>query len=240
MEQPRVSVIMATYNQSGTLGEALESLLRQEMPPGSCEIVVVDDGSTDATPDVLKRFAGRVAVIRQPNAGLPAACNAGLALCRGEYLARMDSDDTADPSWLRREMDLLELHPEAVCVYPDYVEVGEDGARTPRPVSEDNLYMLMACGPLMRARAVREAGGYRPFYWEEFDLYLRLREKGPLLHLARPLYFVRRHAASMTASPHRRMEGWEELLKEWGREVLEEAGRSPELEQVLSGKGIGA
>ena len=234
MSRPELSVVMATYNQAATLAEALESLLLQDLGPDRWEVIVVDDGSTDRTPELLRRYAGRVKVHTQTHQGLPAACNAGLAQAGGEYLARMDSDDRVEPDWVRQELELLRAHPEACAVYPDYAEFREDGSVLPRPAQQENLYSLMACGTLFRTEALRAVGGYRPFYWEEYDLYLRLRQRWLLLHLPKPLYFVRSHPARMTARAEQRQQGWKELIREWGRETLLSAGTDPELEEIAA------
>lgn len=232
---PEISVLIATYNQARTLPQALESALGQELDRSLFEVIVVDDGSTDSTREVLRPYyKGQVRFFSQHHQGLVAACNLGLSQARGEYLARLDSDDFVDRAWLRCEKDLLDHHPEATCVYPDYVEVLEDGTRNLRLVCEGNLYDLMACGTLSRTNSVRAVGGFRPFYWEEYDLYLRLREQGPFLHCARPLYSFRRHPASMTANVKDRMTGWRELIHAWGEDLLTAAGSCSELKEAIA------
>jgi GT2 family glycosyltransferase len=100
-------------------------------------------------------------------------------------------------------------------------------------VDPDNLYSLIACGTLFRTELLRAIGGYRAFYWEEYDLYLRLRTQGRFLHVAAPLYTYRRHAAGMTGSRRARHEGWRQLAQIWGAQALREAGVNPELEEAL-------
>src|SRR5688500_15704659 len=95
---PTVSVLMAVYNGGAYLAEAVESILGQTL--ADFELIAVDDGSTDDSPAILKRFAERdprVRVVTKANAGLPRALNDGLALARGEFIARMDGDDVAYP-----------------------------------------------------------------------------------------------------------------------------------------------
>jgi cellulose synthase/poly-beta-1,6-N-acetylglucosamine synthase-like glycosyltransferase len=82
--RPRVSVIVTAYNLDRYLPEALDSALAQESPGGPVQIIVVDDGSTDTTPDVLAAYADRVEVIRQENGGLVKAVDTGLGAVRGE------------------------------------------------------------------------------------------------------------------------------------------------------------
>ena len=195
---------------------------------------MVDDGSTDHTVEILRRYQDLICVLRQPHLGLPLACSLGLSRARGRYFARLDSDDFAEPSWLRLELKELELHPDACCVSSDYVEVREDGSRIHRPIQPGNLYTRMACGTLFRTQAVRSAGGFRPFYWEEYDLYLRLAPMGRFLHLNQPLYSYRSHPTSMTADLQRRREGWRELAQQWGASFLRTAGTHPELEEALT------
>lgn len=231
---PRISLLIATRNQAPTLPHTLESAFNQDLPSEQLEVIVVDDGSTDQTADILHRYGGRIRIFRQPHLGLAAACNTGLDHIRGEIYARLDSDDWADPTWLRKGVVLLENHPKAVCIYPDYVEVREDGNRRFQPTDEANLYTLAACGTLMRTAAVKSVGGYRPLYWEEYDLYLRLMETGAFVHLKEPLYFYRKHAESMTADRRQRQHGWHELLDAWGRGTLEKMGRHPELEEAIA------
>lgn len=100
---PAITAVVCTYNRANLLGRALESLAGQAMPSAEREIIVVDDGSTDDTPAVSARFAQAVPglrVIRQPNAGLGAARNAGWRAARTQLVAFLDDDAIAPPDWL--------------------------------------------------------------------------------------------------------------------------------------------
>jgi glycosyltransferase involved in cell wall biosynthesis len=230
-----VSVIVATHDQASYLTQALESVLDQTLDRERFEVIVVDDGSSDATPEILRRYAHRVVLLTQPHQGLVPACNLGLRHARGDYFARMDSDDFVAAGWLRRELEILDDHPDAWGVYPEYVEVMENGERRPRRADgDDGLYRLPACGVMFRTAIVRAVGGYRPLYWEEYDLYLRLRDRGRLLHVPEPLYFYRKNPAGMTAAPSRRRAGWLELIGMWGEPALRAAGTSRELDAALT------
>src|SRR5574341_812790 len=115
MSDPTVSVILATYNRATLLEEAVRCLLGQTRIPD--EIVVVDDGSTDHTPEVLDCYGPPVRVVRQPNRGLPAARNTGLRAATGNLIAFLDSDDTLPLDSIERRASYLEAHPAAAAVY---------------------------------------------------------------------------------------------------------------------------
>lgn len=232
MTYPLVSVVLPTFNQALLLPEALRSLRAQTLAPDRWERIVINDGSTDETQEILSHHSDWLRVIRQPNEGLPASCNEGLRMAQGKYLARIDSDDLAAPDWLERMTTALEEAPDASCAVPDHIEWDGAGKRHVR-TDPDNLYSLNACGTLFRADLLRAIGGYRPFFWEEYDLYLRLRAQGRFLHVAAPLYTYRRHAAGMTHSRQARHEGWRQLAQVWGAQALREAGLNPELEEAL-------
>jgi len=238
-KNPRVSVLIAAYNQAGTLPRAIDSLLNQDLETSAFELIIVDDGSTDETAKVLQSYGDRIRVYHQAHQGLVAACNLGLAQAKGEYFARLDSDDFADPAWLRRGLETLEARPEACCLYPDYVQVNPDGSRSEKPAQDGNLYSLMACGSIFRTEAVRAVGGYRPLYWEEYDLYLRLRSQGAFVHLQQPLYYFQKHASSMTAKSKDRKKGWKELAQTWGIQALQKEGSCAELDEAVeSANGV--
>jgi len=223
---------MATYNQAASLPETLSSLRVQTLSPDHWELIVINDGSTDATKEILHRNSKLLRAFHQPNQGLVASCNTGLRLARGKYFARIDSDDLAAPDWLERMAAALEMVPEASCAVPDRYEW--DGAGKQHVRAElDNLYSLTACGTLFRTEMLHAIGGYHPFYWEEYDLYLRLRPLGRFLHVPGPLYTYRRHTAAMTQSREARHQGWRELAQAWGEQVLRTAGMNPELEEAL-------
>ena len=97
----RISVVIPTYNRAGTVGDAVASVLGQSR--SADEIVVVDDGSVDATPSVLAAFGDRIVVVRQANAGVSAARNAGIARATGDWVAFLDSDDV----WLPHRLSVL-------------------------------------------------------------------------------------------------------------------------------------
>jgi hypothetical protein len=120
---PTVTVVVAAYDYAGYLGRTLDSALQQDYPPELLDVVVVDDGSTDATPAVLAdyvaRHPGRVTAIRQDNAGYVSATNRALAAARGELVAILDADDVWPADKTRRQVEVLLERPEVGLVYCD-------------------------------------------------------------------------------------------------------------------------
>lgn len=111
MSGPLVSCIVPCFDGERYLAEAIESILAQTHRP--IDPIVVDDGSTDGSPAVVRRFAGVVRSVRQPNSGPGAACNRGLDLARGELIAFLEQDDLWEPDKLARQVAALAADPEA-------------------------------------------------------------------------------------------------------------------------------
>lgn len=231
--QPSVSVIIATYNQARYLEETLESVLNQTLPRADYEVIVINDGSTDSTHELLRKYGGRVLLIEQENRGLVKSCNTGLARARGKYIVRVDSDDTIDPNLLQIEKKALDQNESACCAYSDRYEMNNGKRKRTIKVGTGNIYDLIACGVMFPTERVREVGGYRSFYWEEYDLYLRLAEKGDFIHIPIPLYSYRRHDGNMTNNEQKKRNGWLELIKEWGVGKVKILGHHPDLGKVI-------
>jgi glycosyltransferase involved in cell wall biosynthesis len=123
---PRISVIIPTYNRRELVSRAVQSVLAQTMQVD--EIIVVDDGSEDGTLDALREaFGARVICVRQPNAGVAAARNRGLALAQGEYLCLLDSDDEWLPEKTTKQAQFLDAHPGFGMVLCDVLRVDRHG-----------------------------------------------------------------------------------------------------------------
>lgn len=120
-ETPFVSVAIPTYNSAAYLARTLQSLVEQTYR--HCEIIVVDDGSTDATPQVVEPYLDRIVYHRQPNGGLPAARNKGFELARGEFIAWMDSDDLCEPERLAVQAAYLERNPHVVAIGTEFAAI---------------------------------------------------------------------------------------------------------------------
>ena len=115
MANPLISCIIPVFNGERYLGEALDSILAQTYRP--IEIIVVDDGSTDGTPELVAPYGDRIRYIRQKNAGAPTARNLGLRVAQGEFIAFLDSDDLWHAEKLARQTARFEARPELdVCV----------------------------------------------------------------------------------------------------------------------------
>jgi glycosyltransferase involved in cell wall biosynthesis len=126
---PRVSAAIITHNRARYLGEAIESVLGQTAP--DLELIVVDDGSTDETADVVAPYLDRIRYVRQERRGKAAARNTAVELARGELIAFCDSDDRWYPDRLERQLAALELHPHVGMVHGHVDVVDADGRLLP-------------------------------------------------------------------------------------------------------------
>jgi glycosyltransferase involved in cell wall biosynthesis len=168
-----VTVIVPAYNAGATIGATLDSIRAQTHT--SLEVLVIDDGSTDATAETVLRHASvdpRIRLIRQSNKGVAAARNRGIAEARGEYLAPIDADDLWRPDKIERQMQLLRAGGSRVgLVYCWFALIDENSrivSLRHRPVDEGDVLARMCLGnvvgngssALIRKSVAREVGGY--------------------------------------------------------------------------------
>lgn len=198
MSQPMVTVLLAVHNGLPEVERAIDSILAQEFE--DLEFLVIDDGSTDGTPEYLEGLADRrVRVIRVEHQGLAAALNLGIGEARGTYIARQDDDDVSMPTRLSRQVEFLEANPETVLVGSDFWFAGTDGSclrvgtppRTDLRISWTLLFHnVFSHGSAMFRREPAVAiGGYHPLVRsQDYDLWARLSRVGPVGVVPEVLY----------------------------------------------------
>ncbi len=137
---PLVSVLVDTYNHERFIEEALASVLAQDFPASDFEILVVDDGSTDGTRDLLRKFEPRIRVLRKQNGGQASAFNLGISECTGEIVAFLDADDWWAPNKLSRVVAAMTNEPEVGFVGNGVTTVYQDGTRMSESLREGNRF----------------------------------------------------------------------------------------------------
>ena len=204
---PAVSVVIPAYNHAAFLPGTLASVFGQTFT--DVEVIVVNDGSPDDTAAVVKPYAdaGRVRYVEQPNAGQAAARNRGVALAAGEFVALLDDDDTWPADKLAWQVNVLRSTPDAELVGgrvtrdpgPTDVTV-EAGPR--RPISGIDVFwgcpFTSPGQTLIRTAAIRAVGGFDEAIRgvDDFDLYVRLARRKPLLLVDRLALHYREHPAN--------------------------------------------
>jgi glycosyltransferase involved in cell wall biosynthesis len=188
--QPLVSVIIPTYNYAGYIADALESILAQTVR--DFEVLVVDDGSTDNTREVVGRFTdARVRLLRKENGGTASARNAGRKVARGAYIAWLDADDLWRPVFLERMLTVLEAEPEVGHCFSDFVRT-EQGKELP-----GSQFSFV---PRLRALPTRPvAGGARVI---EMDPFAALAPSTSLPGWLQASVFRRATLEGRWSSPH--------------------------------------
>jgi glycosyltransferase involved in cell wall biosynthesis len=140
MSAPAITVLVDTYNHERFIEEALASVLAQDFPAADTEILVVDDGSTDRTPEIVRRFAPRVRLLRKENGGQASAFNAGIAEARGRIVAFLDGDDWWAPNKLTRISETFSADPSIGFVGQGIVMVQLDGSTQTETLREASSF----------------------------------------------------------------------------------------------------
>lgn len=210
---PLVSIVMPVYNCREFIGEALKGIFDQTFT--DFELLVIDDGSTDGTDELLLSVADpRMQILRRPHRGLEVQLNEGLRLARGRWIARFDGDDVSHPERLAQQTAYVLKHPDVGLLGTSYSTIDRNGnpigdRRFPVTDAEIRTLFPLFC-PISHGTAfylrslVLDVGGYiegtAPN--EDYHLWLRMIDRTTVANLPERLVRVRKHAASVTSMLH--------------------------------------
>ena len=214
---PTVSIVIGAYNAQRYLAQTLDTLLAQTLR--EFELIVVDDGSTDRTWEILQQYQhkdDRVRPIQIPHGGIVDAANTGIRAARAQLIARADADDLHLPERLRKQVDFLAAHPEIVAVGSRMQVIEPYGSPvrvTDHRLTHEEIDARLLAGDgwaipqpaaMLRKSAALRAGLYRHDYpWsEDLDLFLRMAEAGRLANLPDVLVKYRVHPSSTNWRRH--------------------------------------
>lgn len=219
---PRVSVVIPTYNYARFLPRALDSVFAQTWRDH--EIVVVDDGSTDDTPEVAKAYGERIRYLRKENGGVSSARNMGIEAARGELIAFLDADDAWREDKLARQVAFLDENPWAAMVFSD-MSHWVNGREVHRAYLRERGYTKVASGRIflnlleecfifvptvmVRAACFREVGLMDTALSnsEDLDMWLRIAARFEIGFIDEPLALRHEHGSGATAHRARFHEG---------------------------------
>jgi len=217
---------MPAYNAEKYIHEAIASVLAQTF--SDFELVVINDGSTDETENIVSSFRDRrIVLVNKEHAGIASALNTGLRLAKAQYIARFDADDVCFPQRLEKQFNFLEDHPDYVLVGSDAEYILENGdflfsfqciAHSNEEVQR-NLYVycpFIHAAVMYKRDEVIKAGGYNvhAHNFEDYLLWTSLAKTGKLQNLREPLIRVRLNAGSVTIDEKWRGERFRQLKRQ--------------------------
>lgn len=207
---PRVTVLMPAHNAARYVAEAIQSVLDQTF--ADFELLVIDDGSTDTTTDVVSRFTDpRIRLVSNDrNMGIAGTLNRGFELARGEYIARMDADDLCRPARLEGQVRFMDLHRDVVLVGTWFATFGNGFRRVVKPPCSDpelRAWLLAECPfghpTVMLRRSVLQQHGisYDANFSrvEDYELWSRLAGYGQIANIPQVLVEYREHPAQVSS-----------------------------------------
>jgi glycosyltransferase involved in cell wall biosynthesis len=217
----RVSTIIPVYNGAATIARAIDSALAQDFD--GQEIIVVNDGSTDDTAGELAKYGDKIRVINKTNGGAASARNAGIAIARGEFVAFLDADDIWLPGHLSALIEPIARESQAVLAFGDFETRDEEGRqifssvfaadpKRARPPSSDELlsgfFSILPSATAVRRDSLQATGGFDEGFpkagWEDFHLWLLLRERGTFICVNE---LVTIHFDSVKSTPEKYLSG---------------------------------
>lgn len=230
VSSPLVTVYIPSHNYGRFVGAAIESVLRQSFD--DWELLIIDDGSTDNTGEVIRLYVGhpQISIHQTGGIGLPAVCNYAIKQAQGKYLIRLDGDDIFDENILLVLVNYLEHHSDAALVFPDYYLIDEFGEvfaheRRQRIFEQNHMLDMAPNGActLIRKSVLDEIGGYREDLGAQdgLDLWSRIRDLYGAGNVNLPLFYYRRHGSNLTGKTHRILSARRQIKLDAVREKLD-------------------
>ncbi len=251
MKPPRISVVMPVWNGEKYVGEAIRSILRQTLQ--EFELIVVDDGSTDETGNIVQGFADeRIRIISEGyNSGIPRARNKGASLAKAEYLANMDSDDFSLPDRLERQVRFLDANP-SVGVVGTQMKIIDAESRPAGeyavPCSHAAIAWTLAYGRamanptvMMRSALIARTGGYSTDfpYAEDTELWTRLIKITRFANLEDSLHLYRQHPISTYArKEHEALRFDAEARKRYVRSLIDHDDEAVPIDWLIRSQSL--
>ncbi|WP_029905233.1 glycosyltransferase [Prevotella sp. 10(H)] len=206
---PKVSVLMPVYNAGKYLSRAIDSIIHQTFK--DWELILINDGSTDDSEEIITRYEeARIYYVKnETNLGLIKTLNKGIALCGGEYIARMDADDISHPERLKKQVDFLDKHPDYLMCGTNAAVIDNSGKKTGRIRNLTKNDFLQICllftpsfvHPSMMIRAdVLRQNPYEVAYKhvEDYELWCRIAKQGKIANLKDELLEYRWHDTNVS------------------------------------------
>jgi glycosyltransferase involved in cell wall biosynthesis len=206
--RPLVSVVTAAYNRDSFLPETIHSILSQSYP--NIEYIVLDDGSTDDTREVLARYDARIRWESHPNMGESLTVNKGWSMARGELVVTVSSDDPVLPGLIESGAEFMLAHPQVLVAYPDWLMIDSKGKVLQEVKTNEYNYLNMIrwnrCypgpGTFIRKKCFALAGMRDPAYRliGDFEFWMRLGLHGPFARIPHTLATWRQHPDAATVT----------------------------------------
>ena len=215
---PLISVIIRTHNSEDYVEKSLDSVINQTLSDMLYEIIVIDDGSTDRTINILEKYSDKIILIRENFLNPIKTLNRGISAVRCEYFIILDSDDVFELNALKEFFNLIK-NDYFDFAYSDYFEVDvKTGSRKIVSLS-DNIFSSIAGGIIFRRSVVNKFGGYaEDLFFPEYDLLINLIKNGcKSRYIPKPLYTYFRHGGSLTSNKKFVKEGFEQLYQKYGK-----------------------
>jgi spore coat polysaccharide biosynthesis protein SpsF len=216
-QEVKISVIIRTHNSANFVKNAVDSVLNQTLSKELYEILVIDDGSTDATKDILKNYGNKIRLIEGRELGAVKSANLGIENSRGEYVILLDSDDVFEPNALEEMLTAIQ-DSYADLVYCDYFEKDIENSKIKTISLKDNIFNSVAGGILFKELLLKDLGGYdESLIFPEYDLLIKLmRKKYKYTHVPISLFTYVRHKRSLTADKEIVRKGFKQLFDKYG------------------------
>lgn len=207
----KVSIIIRAYNSERTIRKAVDSVLNQDFPKKHFEVIVINDGSTDKTLEILKTYGKQIRLINQKNQGAILAANKGFRLAKGKYLICLDADDYFSKNLLKKMTAVLDKNSELNFVYCNYYEKLKNGRVRLKEVK--NIFQTLACTTMYRKKDLAKIGFWKKIKLPEYDALLKTLGKWRGHQIKEPLYYFNRRKESLSGKRKWVKEAMAELKK---------------------------